>query len=223
MASRTVYCEDAIAWLRHWESTLEVSMLASLPDKSEFPNYSLQEWKTWFKDTAALVMSKSSDLGVSIFFQSDIKVDGIWVDKSYLCQKAAESIGHELLFHKIICRAPAGTATFGRPGYSHLLCFSKSLRLDDLAKSTADVFADNGDKTWTRGMGLKTCLSVAKFVREQTSTSTLVNPFCGEGSMLAAANYIGLDAIGIERSPKRAERSRVQGVNASGSSWEQYI
>jgi tRNA G10 N-methylase Trm11 len=44
---------------------------------------------------------------------------------------------------------------------------------------------------------------IAKFIAEQTKTKLVINPFCGEGSVLLAANHWGLDAIGIERSPKR--------------------
>jgi hypothetical protein len=156
---------------------------------------------------------------VTIFYQSDIKVDGTWVDKGYLCQKAAEALGHELLWHKVICRSPAGIATFGRPSYSHMICFSKELRVE-ISKSTADVIPDLGDKTWQRGMGLEACLMAAKFIAEQTPSKTLINPFCGEGSMLAAANFIGLDAIGIERSPKRAEKARVLQILKENSSWK---
>lgn len=50
---------------------------------------------------------------------------------------------------------------------------------------------------------------IAKFLSEHTSSKTLVHPFCGQGSMLALANHYGLNAIGIERSPKRAELAKV--------------
>jgi hypothetical protein len=184
-----------------------------MPDISEFPNYTLPMWKEWFINTATLVLSKTPEMGVTIFYQSDIKVDGVWVDKGFLCQKAAESLGHSLLWHKIICRVQPGKATFGRPAYSHVLCFSKCLRLVDLGKSTPDVIPDIGDKTWERGMGLNACEMIGKFIAEQTPTTTIVHPFCGQGGMLAMANSFGLDAIGIERSPKRAEVAKTLTVD----------
>jgi hypothetical protein len=207
-AERIVYCDDAILWLKNAPVTSESSLIASMPDISEFHATSLADWKKWFTDTAALVLSKTPDEGVSIFYQSDIKMDGTWVDKAFLCQQAAESLGHALLWHKIICRVEAGKATFGRPAYSHILCFSKKLRLHDLGKSTPDVIPVIGEKTWERGMGLEACLMIAKFLAEQTPTKTLIHPFCGQGSMIAMANHFGLNAIGIERSPKRAEMAR---------------
>lgn len=219
MSVREVYCQDAIEWLGQQQVIPESSYLASLPDISEFPQYSLSDWKKWFKETSELILKKTPDHGVTIFFQSDIKHDGQWVDKGYLCQSAAEDLGHKLLWHKIICRAPAGVATFGRPSYSHILCFSKALTLD-MAKSTADVLQDLGEKTWQRGMGVEACLMIGKFLSEQTPTKTLINPFCGEGSMLATANAFNLNAIGIERSPKRAEKAKALTLNLTQKSWE---
>lgn len=216
--TREVFCDDAILWLRNYQDKGSVSFLGSLPDISEFPGYSLTEWKQWFHDTASLILNCTSPDGVSIFFQSDIKHEGLWVDKAFIIQKAAEELGHNLLWHKIFCRAPAGTIMFGRPAYSHMLCFSRTV-IPDLSKSTADVVPDLGDKTWVRGMGLEASLFASNFVKKQTLTKTLINPFCGEGSVLAAANYAGLNAVGIERSPKRAEKARHLQVAPDGKSW----
>ena len=109
---------------------------------------------------------------------------------------------------------------FGRPSYSHMLCFSKNVRAD-LSKSTADVIPDLGEKTWVRGMGLEASLMASQFVKRHTSSHTLINPFCGEGSVLAAANHSGLNAVGIERSPKRCQKARNLLVAPDGKSWNQ--
>jgi hypothetical protein len=213
-SNRIVHCEDAIQWLQSCGTLQGCSLIASLPDLSEFPGLSLTQWSEWFTAAATLILSKSPDDGVVIFYQSDIKVDGAWIDKAYLCQKAAEQSGHAQLWHKIACRAPPGSATIGRPLYSHVLCFSRGLRETDRAAATADVIADIGEKTWARGMGLKICSMIAKYIARHTPSHTIVNPFCGEGAMLAAANAWGLRAIGIERSPKRAERALGQTLTA---------
>lgn len=215
---REVFCEDALEWLEGYQDQGGVSFLGSLPDYSEFPGLTLNEWKNWFQSTSKLILSKTSIDGVTIFFQSDIKHEGLWVDKSYMIQKVAEDIGHHLLWHKIFCRAPAGTVMFGRPSYSHMICFSKSV-VPDISKSTADVFPDLGGKTWVRGMGLQASLFAAHFVKKHTTSKILINPFCGEGSVLAAANFVGLESIGIERSLKRAEKAMKLEVAKDGKSW----
>lgn len=217
-AKREVICQDAIEWLKDQTVLRDCSLVGSLPDISEFPSYSLDEWKEWFISTAKLILSRCPEDGVVLFYQSDIKQDGVWVDKAYLCQKAAEEMNFNLLWHKVACRFPAGTITFGRPAYSHILCFSQGV-VPDLSKSTADVIPDLGDKTWARGMGLEATLMMAKFVAEQTRSKKLVNLFCGEGSMLAAANQFDLDALGVERSPKRAEKAQRLRLAEDLKSW----
>lgn len=204
---RTVYCEDALAWLEARPVLEGCSAIASLPDLSEFPSLTLAEWKAWFRRAAALVLTRVPDNGVALFYQTDVKQEGAWVDKGYLVQRAAEDSGCELLWHKVVCRRPPGTVTFGRPAYSHLLCFSRGVRTD-LAKSTADVLPEAGEVTWTRGMGVEACLVACRFILEQTATRTVVDPFCGHGTVLAVANALGLDAVGVELSRKRARKAR---------------
>jgi hypothetical protein len=98
------------------------------------------------------------------------------------------------------------------------VCFSRSLRLTP-AQSSADVIPEAGEKLWERGMGIKAAAQIAAFIRDHTSSRTIVNPFCGKGSMLAVANAFGLDAVGIERSPKRAEAARNLAVSLEGDRW----
>lgn len=215
---RVVHCDDAIAWLERSPVLIGCSLVTSMPDISEFPSYSVSEWKDWFIRTAELVLSRTPDEGVSIFYQSDIKTDGTWLDKGYLCQKAAEQTGSELLWHKIACRVSPGQTSFGRSGFTHVLCFSKGVRLR-VDESTPDVIPNLGEKTWERGMGLEACLMIANFVLKNTATTTIVQPFCGQGGMLAAANAVGLAAIGIERSTKRAEAARGISVDMTNKCW----
>jgi hypothetical protein len=203
---RTIYCQDALSWLKTQAPLEGCSIITSMPDFSEFPKLTLQQWKEWFTQAAALVLSKTPENGVAIFYQSDIKVHGTWVDKAYLCQKAAEQTGHELLWHKVACRSTPGRITFGKPSYSHLLCFSKRARAQ-VEKSTADVLPEAGDVTWARGMGVRACLAACRFIQSHTETCTIVDPFCGHGTVLAIANELGMDAIGVELSPKRAKKA----------------
>lgn len=216
--SRKVICADAIEWLQSYAPEERTSFVASLPDISEFPQHTLEQWKEWFCATARLILSRSQGEGVTVFYQSDIKHDGQWVDKGYLCQKAAELEGHRLLWHKIACRAPAGVTTFGRPAYSHILCFSKNLRID-VSRSTSDVLPELGEKTWQRGMGLEAALMIARFIKEEAKSATLINPFCGEGSILAAGNALGLNTIGIEKGKKWAEKARALSVSEDLKHW----
>lgn len=217
--SRHIYVYDAISWLREQGVLAGCSIIASLPDISEFPSYGIEQWKEWFLETATLIFASTPPDGVSVFYQTDIRQDGIWVDKGYLCLKAAEKAGCNVLWHRIACRVPAGQSTSGlRAGYTHVLCFSRDVRLD-LGLSTSDVLPEIGEKTWERGMGIDACIMIAKYIRDNTSTRTIVHPFCGQGGMLAVANAFGLSAIGIERSPKRAATAQTIRADVESKRW----
>lgn len=204
---RTIHTQDALTWLEASPKLSHCSIVTSLPDISEFPKFTLPQWKEWFLSTASLVLSRCPDEGVTIFYQSDIRYEGEWVDKGYLCQKAAESAKQILLWHKIVCRAPSGTRSFGRPSYSHLLCFSREVK-GEIVPEGVDVLPQAGPVTWTRGMGLDACRAACEFILSHTTTRTVVDPFCGHGTVLAVANSLGMDAVGVERAQRRAEKAK---------------
>ena len=205
--TRVVHCEDAIAWLQAQPVLAGCSLFTSLPDATELPGMRDADWARWFVEAAALLISRAPDDGAALFYQSDVKRGGVWIDKAYLVQRAAEQAGAALLFHKVVCRRPPGTITYGRAGYGHLLCFSRGLR-QDLGRATADVLAAQGELTWVRAVGLNACRLACRWILEETKTRTVVDPFCGVGTALAVANELGMDAIGVELNQKRARKAR---------------
>ena len=207
MPTREVHCTDGVAWLATQKFGPEVAVVTSMPDSSEIPALGFDGWRKWFIDTSALICRQLDDEGVAIFYQTDVKLDGRWVDKSFLVATGAEAAGSSCLWHKVICRAPAGIITFGRPAYAHLQCFSKNKRLEK-AQAFADVLPRLGEMTWARAMGLEACDAIATFLVKHTATRTVVDPFCGVGTMLSVANQHGLDAVGVELSAKRAQKAR---------------
>jgi len=207
MAHTEIICDDAILWLNQYQSNKGESIIASLPDVSEFSGMDIEDWKKWFIETSALILSKTDPDSVTLFYQTDIKHQGVWIDKAFLCQLAAHQLNISQLFHKVICRIPAGKTTFGRPSYSHILAFSKNQKINS-ALSTPDVIPSMGEKTWERGMGVEACLFIKDFLLRETNTHTLIHPFCGEGLMLQIANKSGINGIGIEKSKRRALKAR---------------
>jgi hypothetical protein len=206
--NRTVHCGDGIAWLRAAARLPpDHAVVTSLPDASELPALGADGWRAWFVDTVELACRAVADDGVAVFYQTDVKRDGRWVDKGFLVGLGAERAGSALLWHKVVCRVPPGIVTFGRPSWAHLQCASAGLRLPPGA-STADVLPEPGAMTWARAMPVAACEAVARFLVAHTGCRTVVDPFCGLGTMLAVANAHGLDALGVERSPKRAARAR---------------
>ncbi len=204
-ATRVVHHGDGLAFLAT-PLAADHAVFTSLPDHSELPELGVAGWRTWFIDTVALACRAVADDAVAVFYQTDVKHDGRWIDKGHMVLCGAEAAGSHALFHKIVCRVPAGMTTFGRPAYAHLVCVSRERRLAPGA-STPDVLPALGKMSWARAMGAAAC-DVAIGYIASTGARVVVDPFCGQGSALAAANAHGLDAIGVELSKRRAQKAR---------------
>lgn len=206
--TRTVHCLSADTWLDGLSGPLEgASFVTSLPDVSELSPMSLADWKRWFVRTARRVLDACPADGVAIFYQTDVIEAGTWIDKGHLVATAGDEAGATLLWHRIVCRKPPGTLAFGRPAYSHMLCFSRGLTPKP-GRARSDVLPGTGEMTWSRAMGVAACVDACRFIRDQTSSRTIVDPFCGHGTALAVANALGFDAVGVELSRKRAQKAR---------------
>jgi hypothetical protein len=70
------------------------------------------------------------------------------------------------------------------------------------------VLPDAGAMTWVRGIGLEACRVACRWVLAETQARTIVDPFCGVGTVLAVANELGMDAVGVELNRKRAAKAR---------------
>lgn len=203
---RVVHHGDGIAFLERGPLPGDHAIITSLPDHSEVPQLGIDGWRRWFVDTVALACRTIAEDAVAVFYQTDVKHDGRWIDKGHLVLCGADAAASHALFHKIVCRVPPGTTTFGRPAYAHLIAVSRTRRLTPGA-STPDVLPSLGTMTWSRAMGAAACEAAVKFVAS-TGARVVVDPFCGLGSALAAANAHGLEAIGVELSRRRAAGAR---------------
>lgn len=198
---------DGLAWLDEASLGPEHAIVTSLPDVSEFPQWDVPQWGDWFSDAVARCCERVHHNAVAIFYQTDIKREGAWIDKSYLLHRGAERAQAACLWHKIVCRVAPGLKTFGRPSYGHLMCFSRGVRLETSA-STPDVLEGLGLMTWSRATPMTAAVAVCEFLRSLETPRVVVDPFCGRGTMLAVANHFGFDAIGIEISRKRVKKAR---------------
>jgi hypothetical protein len=196
-----------MAWLRAQGRLAGASIVTSLPDLSEVPALGEEGWRRWFEEAAALTLETVGDDGVAIFFQSDVRRGGLWIDKGQLVARAADRTGMGLIFHKIVCRKPAGTLTRGRASYSHLLGFARVLR-PSAQRATPDVLPDAGFMPGKKSMGVAACTDACRLILAETTTRTVVDPFCGWGTVLAVANVLGMDAVGVDLSARMCRRAR---------------
>jgi hypothetical protein len=218
--ARLVVQAEALAWLSENPAEPGDAVITSLPDVSELPQLGpgLDGWKRWFVDAAARVLGWPAPGMPAVFFQSDVRYQGEWVDKGYLVQRAAEQVGAKAVFHKIVCRTPPGTLSQGRASYSHLLAFTRGDALIP-KKPSADVLPDAGEKPWSRAMGTLACEAACRFLLEEAGARRVVDPFCGRGTVLAVGNALGLDALGVELSGKRCRFARNLSYGAASGSF----
>jgi hypothetical protein len=204
---REVVHGDALAWLVERPGLQDSSVIATMPDVSEL-GVSLDRWREFFLSAARAVLLAAPDDGLAVFIQTDNKHEGRWVSKAGLVLRVADELDVPLLFHKIVCRRPPGSLIHGRPGYSHILAFSRRAR-DDADRPTPDVLPDLGAMPWSHSIGTRAAEAAVTAVRRLSpATTRIVVPFCGLGTILAVANAHGFDAVGIERNRKRAEAAR---------------
>ena len=156
-AEREIVHGDGVAFLRERAPLpADHAIVTSLPDHSELPQLGVDGWRRWFVETVALACGAVADDAVAIFYQTDVKHDGRWIDKGHLVMCGADAAGSHALWHKIVCRVAPGTTTFGRPAYTHFICTSRARRLAPGA-STPDVLPGLGDMSWSRAMGTAAC------------------------------------------------------------------
>jgi hypothetical protein len=209
--ARLVIHGEALAWLAANPAEPGTSVMTSLPDVSEV-GLGIEEWRTWFVDAARRVILWVPEGGVAVFYQSDIRHRGAWIDKGYLVTLAAEDLGASMVWHKIVCRRPPGTIAHGRASYSHMLCFSRLSLLSGKPRQSPrhpgpDVF-EAGFMPSVRSMGVDACRVACRFLRDETTTRRVVDPFCGIGTALAVANAFGFEAVGVDLSARRCRAAR---------------
>ncbi|HET8939296.1 MAG TPA: hypothetical protein VFN67_37885 [Polyangiales bacterium] len=205
---------DGLAWMRTCPAEPGTSVITSLPDMSELPELSADAWRAWFIDAARAVLAWVPASDMAIFYQSDVLHERAWISKSHYVMQAAEAEAAQLVWHKIVCRRPPGTSTWGRASYSHMLCFTRG-EVPAVAAASPHVLADAGETSWARGMGNAASELACTYLRKHTGTRCIVDPFCGRGGVLAVAHTLGFEVTGVELSKKRcrAARSRLAAVS----------
>lgn len=190
MASRTVVCADTTEWIKT-QSDLS-SVITSLPDAEE-TSLGIIEWQKWFVRIVEEICKRVKPTGYAIFYQTDRKTKGHIIDKSYLVTKGARLAGVKTIFHKIFLKREVGARNPFRPTYTHLLCFSSK---GTPGKATPDVLPA-GKMIYKNAMGLTACRFAVEYLKDK-GVKTITDPFCGRGSVLAVANKLGLDAVGVD-------------------------
>ena len=194
-----ILCLNSINWLEEHRNV--GAIITSLPDKEE-TQQSTDDWTEWFINATVKCFQSTSPETATILYQTDRKLEGIWLSKAYLIQKAAEIAQTRLLWHKIVSRRAIGKRDIFRPGYSHLMAFSKSLRSGE---ATPDLI-DRGAVVYPNGTSIQAAETALRFI--SNTTTQVVDPFCGRGTITALADAHGFKTIGIDIDPNQCSAAR---------------
>lgn len=197
--NKEIFCADAVEWMK--QSKERGAVVTSLPDADEIGK-TPAEWSKWFIDAAALAMGMAKENCPAIFYQTDRKADGITYSKIGLLFKAAEIVGCNLLWHKIVLRRAPNSVDIHRPGYTHLTAFSK---LGRPGPASPDVI-DRGEMIYPNAMGIIAARFAVSFAG--SSDNLIIDPFCGRGTIPAVANALGFNSIGVDILPEQCEKAR---------------
>ena len=188
-------------------------MITSLPDLSEvaLPE---EAWRAWFTRAIQAVVEATPPESVAIFFQSDVRHEGRWIDKGALVVEAGAAVRAHVVFHRIVCRFEPGRSIRGRPAFTHCIALSRTLpaRAGD---GMPDVIIDPGRSVWPRAMGLKAAAQAVRFARDGAAARLIIDPFCGAGTVLAVANVLGLASEGVDLSAACCARAEALQIKAS--------
>jgi len=201
---RTIYCQDAIPWLEK-QTSLD-SIVTSIPEMDEV-KMTFKDYVPFFRNAARLCLEAVKDKGYCIFLQTDRKYKG-WVDKSYLISDEAQKLGIRMIWHKIALRTEVGKADIFRPTYSHMLCYSKK---GAIGIPVTDV-VQRGEVTYANGFGIDAVKLVIQFLKKH-KIKTVTDPFVGSGTVVAVANALGLNGIGVDIDKKQCAKAKALQVS----------
>lgn len=197
-------CADSERWLA--ENKDVGAVFASLPDEKEMP-LSPEAWQEWFVGMIEACIAAASAEAPAIFYQTDRKANGGLRSKAELIFTAAQRAGARLLWHKIVLRRDVGGVDLYRPTYCHLIAVSAKGRS---GQATPDVI-EGGASVYENGTRINAAILAVKFAK--LSSSNLVDPFCGRGTVPAIASHYGMNALGIDNDPRQIEAAARLKVN----------
>jgi len=214
---RDTFCMDALEWLRPGGVAPKSIILTGIPDVCEVQNFAptMQAWEAWFLRAAKCVLEALPPRGIAVLVQTDIRENGHGqVSKLSLVLRAASEVdGVTLLWHKVAHFGTVDESTQGAVKYSHMICFWRrgSEADPEPVCGLPDVLwrglKPRGLKNAMRCFGVNMTRAVLVWASRQLGVDTVVDPFCGAGTVLAVGNALGLHAIGVDISPRRVKQA----------------
>jgi hypothetical protein len=165
-------------------------------------------WRNWFGDALRLAMVASGPVFPAIFYVTDRRYDSRLVSKAAMVFEAAEGMRRGILWHKIALRRDVGKVDLFRPTFSHVIAVGGASCRP--GPQSPDVF-QRGKTLYANGMG---CEAARFAVRHVASAGIVYNPFCGRGTVLAAADEVNIDSLGVDNDEAQVRFAEVANLPA---------
>eukprot|EP00913_Durusdinium_trenchii_P022048 g20719.t1 len=176
-----------------------------------------EDWENFFMKAVRSILMALPEGGVATFYQTDVRLPGVGqVSKAFLVLQAAQVPGIRLKWHKIVHFGTVDQPTWNSVQFTHLLCFGKGAAsvqrvgvvgeddpVVDLGSTIPDVVERGVKPTGLRKgaccMGINATSAVMKWA---------VRRLPGHLNHLKLSPRYGLDAIGVDISPKRIKQAQ---------------
>jgi hypothetical protein len=197
---------DALEWMATTKK--RGAVITGIPDLDEIGNTS-EQWNgdydgyiRFFKRGAEGAFGITGDTAPIVFYQTDRKVNKTTISKASILFNLGARLGFKLLWHKIVMRRRVGKIDRFRPGYSHLIAFSKSA---GPGQATPDLL-ECGKRVYENGFPINVARFAVEFCSERDPL--VIDPFCGRGTIPAVAEALGVNTIGVDIDPKQCFKAR---------------
>lgn len=194
MLPKTIICDDAFNWLKTEKAA---SIFTSPPDAEEI-GADLASWADWFGEAVRLCFEASK--GPVAFYVTDRKHRGSLFSKPQIIFREADKAGIKTTWHKICLRRDVGKTDIHRPTFTHLIAFNGKPGI-----ATPDVIK-RGKTLYKNGTGLIAARVGVEWIMTHKAKH-LVDPFCGQGTIPAVAEALGLSSIGIDIDPDQCAKA----------------
>ena len=195
MPPKTIICDDAFNWLLRGRPG---AIFTSPPDAEEI-GAALDVWAEWFAEAVRLCFKATR--GPVVFYVTDRKHQGAVFSKPQIIFREADRAGVKTTWHKICLRREVGQIDIHRPTFSHLVAFNGRP-----GTATPDVIS-RGKTLYNNGTGLLAARVGVDWIK--TQAGDLADPFCGQGTIPAVAEALGLAAVGVDIDEAQCAKARL--------------
>ena len=201
-----IICADSIKWFTDQPLESINNVLTGLPDMNEMGMENIEEYLNFVRNMTELILTRLKPNGYAIFIQTDRKINGQWLDKSYYITDVALKNNFKQIWHKIVLQRDVGQTNLHRPTYSHVLCYTKTGKT---GAAFPDVFPVS-TKLYDNATPENICIRCAEYisvVNKNKSIPDIIDPFVGRGTVGKATLLAGLTFLGIDIDQSQCDKS----------------